>query len=98
MEPAEGEEREVVSLATRDRGLASARALGARARRCRALPDHTTLLISAEQVGLLSEYMLLARLLQPSIVILEDVDLIARDRANMNSPCDEVLLNKLLNR
>jgi ATP-dependent 26S proteasome regulatory subunit len=28
---------------------------------------------------------------------MEDVDLIARDRANMNSPCEEVLLNKLLN-
>jgi len=54
-------------------------------------------LISAEQVGLLSEYMTLARLLQPSMVVLEDVDLIARDRANMNSPCDEILLNKLLN-
>ncbi|WP_442508398.1 AAA family ATPase [Novipirellula sp. SH528] len=63
----------------------------------RALEDHTTLLISAEQVGLLSEYMTLARLLQPSMVVLEDVDLIARDRANMNSPCDEILLNKLLN-
>lgn len=63
----------------------------------RALAGHTTLLISAEQVGLLAEYMTLARLLQPSIVVLEDVDLIARDRANMNSACDEVLLNKLLN-
>lgn len=63
----------------------------------RALPDHTTLLISAEQVGLLDEYMTLARLLQPSLVVLEDVDLIARDRENMNSPCEEVLLNKLLN-
>lgn len=63
----------------------------------RALEDHTTLLISAEQVGLLSEYMTLARLLQPSIVVIEDVDLIARDRANMNSPCEEVMLNKLLN-
>lgn len=63
----------------------------------RALEGHTTLLVSAEQVGLLSEYMTLARLLQPSIVVMEDVDLIARDRANMNSPCEEVLLNKLLN-
>ena len=34
----------------------------------RALEGHTTLLVSAEQVGLLSEYMTLARLLQPSIV------------------------------
>lgn len=62
-----------------------------------ALPGHTTLLISAEQVGLLSEYMTLARLLQPSIVVLEDVDLIARERSAMGSPCEEVLLNKLLN-
>lgn len=63
----------------------------------RALKGHTTLLISAEQVGLLAEYMVLARLLQPSIVVIEDVDLIARDRAEMDSPCNEVLLNKLLN-
>jgi cell division protease FtsH len=62
-----------------------------------ALPGHTTLLISAEQVGLLAEYMTLARLLQPSIVVLEDVDLIARERSEMGSPCEEVLLNKLLN-
>lgn len=63
----------------------------------RALEGHTTLLVSAEQVGLLGEYMTLARLLQPSIVVLEDVDLIARDRAKMNNTCEEVLLNKLLN-
>lgn len=63
----------------------------------RALPGHTTLLVSAEQVSLLGEYMTLARLMQPSIVVLEDVDLIARDRSQMNSPCEEVLLNKLLN-
>ena len=63
----------------------------------RALEGHTTLLISAEQVGLLSEYMTLARLLQPSIVVIEDVDLIARDRNQMSGPCEEVLLNKLLN-
>lgn len=42
----------------------------------RALENHTTLLVSAEQVGLLSEYMTLARLLQPSIVVIEDADLI----------------------
>lgn len=63
----------------------------------RALDGHTTLLISAEQVGLLSQYMVLARLLQPSMVVIEDVDLIARDRESMQSPCEEVLLNKLLN-
>jgi len=62
----------------------------------RALVGHTTLLVTAEQVGLLAEYMTLARLLQPSIVVIEDVDLIARDRSELNT-CEEVLLNKLLN-
>jgi hypothetical protein len=61
------------------------------------LPDHTTLLITAEEVGLLDEYMQLARFLQPAMVILEDVDLIARSRTSMHSACEESLLNKLLN-
>ena len=61
------------------------------------LPEHTTLLITAEQVGIIKEYFTLARLLQPSIVVIEDVDLIARDREAMNSPCEEALLNTLLN-
>jgi hypothetical protein len=62
----------------------------------KALEGHTTLLVTAEQVGLLAEYLTLARLLQPSIVVIEDVDLIARDRGDLNT-CEEVLLNKLLN-
>lgn len=61
------------------------------------LPDHTTLLITAEQVGLLDEYFQLARFLQPAMVVIEDVDLIARTREDMRGPCDESLLNKLLN-
>ena len=62
-----------------------------------ALKGNTMLLITAEQVGLLGEYMALARLLQPSVVVIEDVDLIARDRESMGGPCEEALLNKLLN-
>jgi cell division protease FtsH len=62
-----------------------------------ALPEHTTLLISAEQVGLLGEYMTLARLLQPSLVVIEDADLIARERTSMHHSGTELLLNKLLN-
>ncbi len=31
------------------------------------------------------------------MVVMEDVDLIARERTDMDSPCEEVLLNKLLN-
>ncbi|WP_076864467.1 ATP-dependent Clp protease adaptor ClpS [Bradyrhizobium mercantei] len=61
------------------------------------LPNHTTLIITAEQVGLLGAYMSLARLLQPTMVVIEDVDLIARDREDMVGPCEESLLNKLLN-
>lgn len=62
----------------------------------RALPQTTTLIITSEQVGLLSHYMTLARLLQPSLVIIEDADLIGRQREEMGT-CEEVLLNKLLN-
>ncbi|MBV8923586.1 MAG: ATP-dependent Clp protease adaptor ClpS [Bradyrhizobium sp.] len=61
------------------------------------LPGHTTLIITAEQVALLGMYMNLARLLQPALVVIEDVDLIARDRNEMAGPCEESLLNKLLN-
>jgi len=61
------------------------------------LPEHTTLLITAEQVGMLDEYMQLARFLQPTMIVLEDVDLIARARTSMHNPCEESLLNKLLN-
>jgi hypothetical protein len=61
------------------------------------LKEHTTLLITAGQVALLDEYMQLARFLQPAIVVLEDVDLIARARTSMHGPCEESLLNRLLN-
>ncbi len=61
------------------------------------LPDHTTLLITAEQVGLLDHYFQLARFLQPTMVVIEDVDLIARAREQMHGPCEESLLNELLN-
>ena len=63
----------------------------------RAIEGQTTFLIAAEQVGMLSDYMTLARLFQPSMVVIEDVDLIARDRTTMHSAGEEVLLNKLLN-
>ena len=61
------------------------------------LPDHTTLLITSEQVAHLDHYFQLARFLQPAMIVIEDVDLIARKREDMYGPCDESLLNKLLN-
>ena len=60
------------------------------------LEEHTTLIVTAEQVGKLSEYMVLARLLQPCVIFIEDADLIARNRESMGV-CEEVMLNKLLN-
>ena len=60
------------------------------------LPGHTTLIITAAQVDLLGAYTNLARLLQPAMVVIEDVDLIATDR-EMMGPCEELMLNKLLN-
>ena len=60
------------------------------------LPGHTTLIITAAQVELLGAYTNLARLLQPAMVVIEDVDLIATDRETMG-PCEESMLNKLLN-
>ena len=60
------------------------------------LPGHTTLIITAAQVALLAQHMKLARLLQPTLVVIEDVDLIGRDRDQMG-PCEESLLNGLLN-
>jgi AAA+ superfamily predicted ATPase len=61
------------------------------------LAGHTTLLITAEQMARLGEYMTLARLLEPSIVVVEDVDLIARHREDSCGPVQESLLNQLLN-
>ena len=61
------------------------------------LPEHTTLLVTAEQVALLDHYFQLARFLQPAMIVIEDVDLIARTRSEMRGACEESLLNKLLN-
>jgi hypothetical protein len=60
------------------------------------LKGHTVLLATAEQVGKLSQYMALARLLQPSILVIEDVDLIGRERDGIEVG-RESLLNRLLN-
>ena len=61
------------------------------------LSEHTTVLIMADQVKQLAKYMELARTLQPSIVVIEDVDLIGRSREKRDSPGAESLLNLLLN-
>jgi hypothetical protein len=60
------------------------------------LPDRTTLVITGEQIYQLSRYMALAKSLQPSIVVLEDVDLIGRAR-EQSTNFMESMLNNLLN-
>ena len=60
------------------------------------LPDHTTLAVTADQVTRLHQYIQFARFLQPAILVIEDVDLIGRDRREMGTQ-DEMLLNELLN-
>ncbi len=62
-----------------------------------ALPDHSMLLVTAEQCKLISEYTALARLLSPAILVIEDVDLIAREREELQTATQESLLNRLLN-
>lgn len=48
-------------------------------------------------MGLLGEYFRLARFLQPSMMVIEDVDLIARQPTHMHGPGEEILLNQPLN-
>ncbi|MGY3238136.1 DNA polymerase III delta prime subunit [Bradyrhizobium sp. USDA 4448] len=61
------------------------------------LADQTTLITAAGEVGALGVNMNLARLLQPALVVIEDVDLIARDRIEMRDAREELMLNNLLN-
>jgi hypothetical protein len=61
------------------------------------LAQHTTLLVTAAEVAIIHEYIALARLLSPTILVIEDVDLIARKREQIDTPLQESLLNRLLN-
>ncbi|HVD13256.1 MAG TPA: AAA family ATPase [Actinomycetota bacterium] len=58
--------------------------------------DRTVVLLAGREVGLIPRACAMARLLQPSMVILEDVDLIAEDR-NRQEPGCTPLLFELLN-
>ena len=47
------------------------------------------MLITAEQVQAIAQYMELARLLSPAIVVIEDADLIARHREDLETPVQD---------
>src|SRR5262249_15772298 len=55
---------------------------------------HTVLLLTGSQQGLVREACQIARMLAPSIVVLEDVDLVAEDREHNRCPA---ILHTLLN-
>ena len=59
----------------------------------RACPDYTVILLTGRQLRLVRESCVLARLLQPALMVIEDVDLIAADR---EQNFDTTLLHDLM--
>src|SRR5262249_19726576 len=51
-----------------------------------ACPEHTVVLLSARQTDLIRESCEVARLLAPSLIVLEDVDLVAQERDQNRCP------------
>jgi ATP-dependent 26S proteasome regulatory subunit len=58
-----------------------------------ACPEHTIVVLTGRQTGLIRESCEMARLLAPSLIVLEDVDLVAEDRER--NKCS-TLLHELL--
>jgi len=63
----------------------------------RAIRNRTVLLLTGRGQRLIEQSCALARALQPSIVILEDVDLVAEERTRPGAACAGPLLFELLN-
>jgi len=61
------------------------------------LPGHSVVLVTAEQMLDMEEHFALARVLQPCIMVFEDVDLVARSREDISGQKAETRLNRLLN-
>jgi hypothetical protein len=59
----------------------------------RACPNYTVILLTGRQIRFVRESCTLARLLQPALIVIEDVDLIAVDR---NQSFDTTLLHDLM--
>jgi hypothetical protein len=62
-----------------------------------AIQDRTVLLLTGRGQGLIRQSCALARTLQPAIVVLEDVDLVAEERTRPGAACTAPLLFELLN-
>jgi hypothetical protein len=61
----------------------------------RQMPDRTVLLLTGKTLGLIETSCSMARLLQPSTVILEDVDLVAEERTRQSTGTNAVLFELL---
>lgn len=61
----------------------------------KAMQDRTVILLTGQGLGLIEKSCEIARWLQPSMIIIEDIDLIAEDRTKMNGSTP--LLFELLN-
>jgi DNA polymerase III delta prime subunit len=62
-----------------------------------ALKDRTVLLLTARGLGTIERACAVARALQPSVMVLEDIDLIAEERTRPGATCSTPLLFELLN-
>jgi hypothetical protein len=62
-----------------------------------AMRDRTVFLMTGRNLGLVRRTCAMARALEPSIVVLEDVDLIAEERTRSGNGCATPLLFELLN-
>jgi hypothetical protein len=63
----------------------------------RAIRDRTVLILTGRGQAMIEQSCALARALQPAIVILEDVDLVAEERTRPGAACAGPLLFELLN-
>ncbi len=59
------------------------------------MSDRTVVLLTGRQVGLIPRACAMARLLEPSMVVLEDVDLIAEERDRQQPGCTPLLFELL---
>lgn len=57
--------------------------------------DRTTILITGSGVGLIEQSCMMARLLQPATIVLEDVDLIAEERTHQSKNSNAILFELL---
>jgi ATP-dependent 26S proteasome regulatory subunit len=60
----------------------------------RACPDHTVILMAGAQQAMVGEACQIARMLAPSIVVMEDIDLVAEERDKNRCPA---VLHELMN-